>query len=67
MEIKEVKNTKYLGLGLDKHMEWKTHINVIIPKMSSICYVIRSMYSICNITTLKITFYGKSIPQWNME
>jgi hypothetical protein len=44
-EIKEVKNTKFLGLSLDQQMEWKIHINFMISKMSSPCYIIiRSMY-----------------------
>jgi hypothetical protein len=34
-EIKEVTYIKFLGLGLDKHVEWKTRIEQIIPKMSS--------------------------------
>jgi len=29
-EIKEVKNMRFLVLGIDKHMDWKTHIEQII-------------------------------------
>ena len=35
VEIKEVTNTKFLGLGLDQHMEW-THIDLIITIYISI-------------------------------
>jgi hypothetical protein len=44
-EIKEVINIKFLGLGLDRHIEWKINIKQIIPKMSSACYAIRFMYN----------------------
>lgn len=44
-------NTKLLVLGLGRSMEWKTHINLIILRMSSACYVIRSMCSF-NVTIL---------------
>jgi hypothetical protein len=30
VKTKEVTNTKLLGLCLDQHMEWKTHIDLII-------------------------------------
>ena len=52
-EIKEVTNTKFLGLSLDQHMEWKIHINLMISKLSSACYIIRSMHSFSDITALK--------------
>jgi len=38
-----VMNTKFLGLGLDKNMKWKTPIVLIIPKLSRTSYVIRAM------------------------
>jgi hypothetical protein len=36
-------NTKFLRLGLDKNMKWKTPIVLIIPKLSRTSYVIRAM------------------------
>ena len=36
---------KLLGLDLDHHMNWKTHIDKIIPKLSRACYIIRSVYA----------------------
>jgi hypothetical protein len=32
MEIKEVTDIKFFGLGIDKHMKWKTDTKQIIPK-----------------------------------
>jgi len=33
-------NTKFLGLELDEHVNWKSHIKKILPKLSGACYVI---------------------------
>jgi hypothetical protein len=35
--VKESTNTIYLGLELDKHMNWKNHINKILPKLNNAC------------------------------
>ena len=52
--IQEEINTKFLGLGIDKHMNWKTHIQLILPKLSSVCYAIRCMKHYSDIETLKM-------------
>jgi hypothetical protein len=54
--MKGANNIKFLGLELDKHMNWKNDIGKILPKMSSACYVIRSMYHLSGKTTLKIIY-----------
>jgi mannose/fructose/N-acetylgalactosamine-specific phosphotransferase system component IID len=56
--VKEVVDTKFLGLGLDNHMKWKTHIDLILPKLSRACYVIRSMYFVNDISTLEVIYYA---------
>ena len=49
--IKESTNTKFLGLELGKHMNWKNHINKILPKLSSACFVV--MYvDLCTLTVV---------------
>jgi hypothetical protein len=30
--MKEANNIKFLGLELDKHMNWKNHIGKMLPK-----------------------------------
>jgi hypothetical protein len=47
-EIKGVTNIKFVGLGLDKHKEWKTRIEQITQKMSNVCCAIRLMYHFGN-------------------
>jgi hypothetical protein len=33
--IEEVETTKFIGLQIDSNLNWKTHIQYIIPKLSS--------------------------------
>ena len=51
-------NTKFLGLELDKNVNWKNHIQKILPKLSSACYLIRRMCPSCNIHTLKMIYFA---------
>ena len=53
-----VNNTKFLGLELDKNINWKNHIHKTLPKLSSACYLIRRMYSSFNINTLKMIYFA---------
>jgi hypothetical protein len=50
-------NTKFLGLELDKTINWKNHVQKIIPKLSSACYLVRRMYPCCNLNTLKMIYF----------
>jgi len=45
--IKETDSLKLLGLELDKFLNWKNHIDKLLPKLSSVCFVIPSMLSHC--------------------
>jgi hypothetical protein len=51
-KITGTKNTKFLELELDKNINWKNHVQKIIPKLSSACYLVRRMYPRCNLNTL---------------
>ena len=41
MKIANVYNTKFLGLTLDNTLSWRTHIDTIIPKLSSANFALR--------------------------
>jgi hypothetical protein len=38
--IEDSTNTKFFGLQIDNHLNWKNHIFPVIPKLSRPCYVI---------------------------
>jgi hypothetical protein len=51
--IKESENTKFLGVQIDNHLNWKNRIDQIVSKVSRACYAIRSMSHVSNTVTLK--------------
>jgi hypothetical protein len=55
--IEEMVKTKFLGLHIDNHLNWKNHIDQMIPKLSGACYAVRLMFHISNITTLIKSIY----------
>jgi hypothetical protein len=56
--ILTVKETKFLGLIIDKTLTWKEHIDYIIPKLSSACYVMRTVKPHVSHNTLNIIYYS---------
>ena len=52
-----INNTKLLGLELDKNISWKNHVQKILPKLSSACYVDRRIYPCCKLNTLKLIYF----------
>ena len=56
--LENVISTKFLGLHIDKHLNWKEHIEHITPKLSSACYAIRSLSAINCLNTLKSVYFA---------
>jgi hypothetical protein len=56
--LTEINHTKFLGLELDKNINWKNHIQKILPKLGSGCYLITKMSPFCNLTTLQMTYFA---------
>jgi len=55
--IQEEMNVKFLGLETDK-MNWKKHIEFMLPKLNSVCYVITCLKHYSTIRTLKMVHYA---------
>jgi hypothetical protein len=70
--IEEVETTKFLGLPIDNNLNWKTHIQYIIPTLSSACFAMRTTTSLMKTETLKsimsyeIIFWGNSTDSKNV-
>jgi hypothetical protein len=56
--IEEAVRLKFLGLQIDNHLNWKNHIDQIIPKLSAACYMVKQMYYICNSDTLRLIYFA---------
>jgi hypothetical protein len=41
--LQNVNNTKFLGIEIDKFMNWKAHIKLILPKLGKACFAIWNM------------------------
>lgn len=51
-------NTKFLGIYLDQKLTWSAHVEYILPKLSSYCYLIRNIRdTVCN-DILKLLYFG---------
>jgi len=53
-----INNTKILGLELYKNISWKNHVQKILPKLSSACYLGRRIYPFCKPNTLKTIYFA---------
>jgi hypothetical protein len=41
--LQDVKNIKFLGIEIGKFMNWKAHVEQILPKLGNACFAIRNM------------------------
>jgi hypothetical protein len=56
--IDEVKSTKFLGMYIDNHMNWKDHIEQILPKLSVACFSIRTLTYTLNLDNLHMVYFA---------
>jgi hypothetical protein len=57
-KIANVYNTKLLGLISDNTLSWRTHIDTIIPKLSSACFALRVVKPVLSQDSLKMVYYS---------
>jgi hypothetical protein len=60
-------NTKFLGLQIDNHFNWKSHIDQLVPKLSGACYAVIYVSHISNTDTQTNLFWLLSLfnEAWN--
>lgn len=56
--IKEIQETKFLGLTIDKNLNWNSHVDQVIKKMSSGVFALKRMAKFCSLATLKVLYHG---------
>lgn len=57
-EIKQTKNTKFLGVQISENLNWKTHIQKLMATLSSACYALRCMRNKINTAALKTVYFA---------
>jgi hypothetical protein len=56
--LDEVNSTKFLGIRLDNHMNWKTHIEQISHKLNKACFTIRNLTYTLNADILRMVCFA---------
>jgi hypothetical protein len=49
---------KFLGIEIDKSLNWKTHVKSLLPRLGKACFAIRNMKLCSNIATLRMIYYA---------
>jgi len=56
--IKSSSNTKFLGLTIDDSLSWKAHVDQIVSKLNTACFVIRTIQAIMSLETLRTVYFA---------
>jgi hypothetical protein len=56
--ISELPETKFLGVQIDNHLKWKCHIDCILTKLSTAGFVIRQLFYVRNLQTLRMAYFA---------
>jgi hypothetical protein len=56
--MNEVPVIKFLGIQIDKNLNWKSHMEYILPKLSSAIFVIRSLSYFMSTETLRMVYFS---------
>jgi hypothetical protein len=56
--IEEAETTTYLGLQIDSNLNWKTHSQYSIHKLSSPCCAMRAVTSLMKTENLKLVYFA---------
>jgi hypothetical protein len=63
--LTDTENIKFLGVYLDCHLTWNLHLDNLIKKLSSICFLLRKLASIVNVKTLRMAYFAHFHSQIN--
>jgi hypothetical protein len=47
---------KFLGLNIDNGLSWKNHINYLVTKLSSSCFIMRTIKSMMSLRSLRMIY-----------
>jgi hypothetical protein len=56
--IKNVEDTKYLGVQIDSHINWKKHIGNTVSKLRNLSYTFYRLRSVLNLRNLRIVYFA---------
>jgi len=56
--ISEVPETKFLGVEIDNHLNWKYHVDHILTKLSTAGFMIMQLFCVLNLETLQMAYFS---------
>jgi hypothetical protein len=56
--VKSSSHTKFLGLIIDDSLSWKAHIDHIMSRLNTACFVIRTIQAIMSTETLRMVYFA---------
>lgn len=56
--IEYTQSTKFLGVIVDCHLNWKEHIDYLCERLSKICYALRSVSNHCSQSIVRQLYFG---------
>jgi hypothetical protein len=57
-QITIISNIKFLGIYINDTINWKYHIEYILPKLNAVCYAMRIIKPYTSLEMLKIVYYS---------
>jgi hypothetical protein len=51
-------NIKFFGMHLDRNVTWKSHIDNLIKKLNSICFILRKFLHILKLKVLRMAYFA---------
>jgi hypothetical protein len=49
---------KFLGLNIDNGLSWKNHIDYLVTKLSSSCFIMRTIKSMMSLRSLRMIYFA---------
>jgi len=53
VQLSNTEHSKFLGLIINNRLSWKSHIDLMIPKLNTSAYVIRSLKQLLNLRDIE--------------
>jgi hypothetical protein len=54
----QVEVVRFLGLQLDKQINWRNHLRCLLSKLSKACFVLRRLRYVLDIDALKLVYFA---------